>query len=291
MKSVQNLSVGLKLAVTLSVMIAFQLLLTACGFWSLSKADHSIQTIGKDGVNGSILLANFDAKVLNYRMIHYRVLLAKTDAERNKLLDEMEKIGQDADKLTGQLATGLPESSQNLVKPAQTDWKDYRNLDQEFISAARANSSKRLAVVTPALRAIYTEHLGPTLEKLYSGNHKLMTDISSDAKNTMASVKSLMVFACILATTVGIALAYVITKVITTPIKLLVANFRKMSEGNLVQLRQSAEAMAAGDLTSRISPERLSVTWKPKDEIGVLCDTFNSMSSDLTETLEAVAIS
>jgi methyl-accepting chemotaxis protein len=145
---------------------------------------------------------------------------------------------------------------------------------------ARAEAAKVRAIVDRVETAIDT---------IQADEERLGQQTSDDATAEYVKARNLMLTLLGVAVVLAVAVALVLTRVITTAVGRVAGAAQHIAGEDLPSLVRVAKALAAGDLTqdAAITAERIDV--RGKDELGVMAGDFNSMIDGLRQTGAAFA--
>lgn len=275
-----------KLAAAFGFMLVLQALIAGIGANSLNKVGDAAKELQRSGVENGALVGKIEATVLNYRMIHYRIMLTKTPAEAEPLIGKLLDIGKDLDGQVETLAARIPDQKQKEIFGSATSaWKEYKEADLPFIASARGTDRAKITEQATKLRGIYTSSMGPALEKFLKANNEYVKGLGTATDATIAQAKSASAIAFLFAVLLGTWLATNITRSISRPLKMLVTAIEVLQTKAIGHLQLGVQQMAAGDLTpiEKISIE--TVDWASNDEIGDICKTSNAMVEQMRDML------
>lgn len=289
MHVLRNLSIRNKLLVAFGLMLALQGVLALTGKLSLASIKVSTSAITHDGIQNNSRVAKIEAGILNYRMLHYRIMLAKTAEESNKLLGDLTQTGAKVDTLCNELSKELSNPEQKeLFATLQAGWKKYVETDAPFIEASKVNDKKRLDEVAPVLRAIWTDTMSPALEAFLKQNAKHIENIQVEAAEGLNASMTLGYIVFAIAIVLALALTLVITRTVTHPIKLLKDSLSQVETWVLGSLTKGSAAMAQGDLTVIPELKVSHIEWQSKDEFGQMCKMVNGVLDEAQQTVDSM---
>ncbi|MCP1135595.1 methyl-accepting chemotaxis protein [Paenibacillus polysaccharolyticus] len=180
-----------------------------------------------------------------------KVLLAKMEDERKQLLT---------------LIKGNPEAEQ-LYEQFSTNYDSYLQKMPEFIEYGLKNDYETSSKLhTAAYPLWYTAN--DNIMKLIDLGNNGAKEISAGSVKLAENAFTIILVVAIVATLLSLFIALFIASMISRPVK-------KMSE--------AAAAIAEGDLTGE------AITLKNRDELGVLAESFNTMSQNLRSMIQSVS--
>jgi methyl-accepting chemotaxis protein len=144
-------------------------------------------------------------------------------------------------------------------------------------------------------RAIYTDKIVPLLDDTLLPARERLEDAIADATaadvaaaaDRAASGKTQLLAVGLIALLLAIALAWLITRSVTRPVRALAARLRSVSEHDLGDLQAGVQAMAAGDLTVAVSPTTAPLADAASDEVGQAAATVDAVIAQAGGTIAA----
>lgn len=286
MRLLRDLSIRNKLLLAFGLMLVLQGVLALTSRISLNSIQTSNAITAREGVEDNLRVGAIEASVLNYRMLHYRIMLAKTAEESQALLKDLATTGQKVDQMSAELNKRFTNKKQSEIFGAFLNgWKQYVATDGAFIEAAKVNDKAKLDVVAPVLRGIWTKTLSPALTAFLDNNRAHVTALQKDDKAIMASAQTIGIGAFLLSILIAVALTLTITRCVTRPIALLKATIEEVQTTILDRVRVVAAAMAEGNLTAMPSIEIDHISWRANDELGQMCTMVNKVIDQGKETV------
>lgn len=284
----RNLRIVQKLALGFGLMFLLQAIVALSSRLSFSAIQESTNSLQKDGVINSMEVGAIEADVLNYRMLHYRIMLAKTAPEANKLLADLAKTGASVDQHCAELEKRFTDAKQKeLFSAFQKGWKRYVETDGPFIEASKLNDKKKLDEVAPVLRGIWTTDLSPALVNFLANNKKHVAAITAQSEQSIQSAHRAGIIVFTLSLLAALFLGFNITRNLTQPISLLAKAFDDLQSKALARIDAGAKALAQGDMRSIELDVLMPIEWTSKDELGQMCETANKMISQASDTAYA----
>jgi methyl-accepting chemotaxis protein len=144
-------------------------------------------------------------------------------------------------------------------------------------------------------RAIYSNKIVPLMEAtLVPRMERLEDAIAADTKadvaasaDRAASGKTQLMVVGLIALLLAVALAWLITRSVTRPVRALAARLRSVSEHDLADLQAGVQAMAAGDLTVAVAPTTEPLADGARDEVGQAAATVDAVIDQAGGTIAA----
>lgn len=219
---------------------------------------------------------------INYLTEHISVLqhqyvLASNNSDmneiENKLTETFTSLDSKIDEYDSRI---ILEENRNNFNEFKQKWNEYKMVNGEFLELGKnvnilqgfkGNQAHKLEELLKKSDGMYKD-MQETLNTLKQFNHDgaLKTDSDNDQVFT-DSIKVVISF-LIVGLLVGVAIAFVVARSISNPLKKVMQDVEQMADGNL----------AIED-----------VTVKNRDEIGQLVQSFNMMKNNLREIIQGVS--
>ncbi len=259
------------------------------GRLSLNSIQNATATSTREGVEDNLTVAAIESNVLNYRMLHYRIMLAKTPKETDGLLSDMAKTGKKVDDLSSALAKRFTNPKQSQLFGAfQKGWKLYVDTDQAFIDASHTGDSAKLAQVAPVLRGIWGTTLEPALTAFLDNNRDHVRAVQQETTDKLNAAQTMGLIVFGIAVIAVVAMTLTITGCVTRPVELLRNMLEDVQATVLDGVSAGAAAMAQGDLTAIDAVHLEHIDWSSKDELGQMCDAVNHVIDQGLETIHSL---
>ncbi|HVT11172.1 MAG TPA: methyl-accepting chemotaxis protein [Fimbriimonadaceae bacterium] len=289
MRFLRDLSIRNKLLLAFGFMLALQGVSALSGRLSLNSIQAATTISTREGVEDNLTVAAIEANVLNYRMLHYRIMLAKTPKETDDLLADLTKTGKKIDDMTAGLAKRFSNQKQaQLFGAFQKGWKLYVDTDQDFIVASHTNDKEKLAQVAPVLRGIWNTTLEPALTAFLNDNRDHVMGVQKEAGNKLNEAQTIGMLVFVISVISVIAMTLMITRALTKPVKLLRNMLQDVQTTVLDSVRAGSAAMASGDLTAIDMVHLEHIDWSSKDELGQMCDAVNNVIDQGLDTIHSL---
>lgn len=262
-----EMSISQRIRFAFSFMILLVLIASGTGLLYTRSVDETITTTRS---------GNEMAHVVSHLQIHWLVV---TEAIDNLLLTRQagvidQRVKREADEFSGHL-TFLSTQSVG-ANPAMIDENrkieaDLRRIGSEFIDVVGELSQKAKEGKWAQAQILRHNKLTSLRRRFEEKLNRLSKNIDkdivasiADAENTQKIIQVYWTLASLAALIIGSIAAYFTVISVTNPVAALVATAKKVKEG---------------DLSCRADIARY-------DEIGELTETFNSMTSELQQTLD-----
>jgi methyl-accepting chemotaxis protein len=264
-----RLTIGARLSLAFGVIAALMLTASLAGGWGL----RSIVDTASNAMNGDLklaqLAAEIDVEVLHLRRYEKDVFINIGSAEKvQSYREKWESALSNAERARSAADAVAPEEAHATLRPLQGSLESYAAGFRATLAAIASGAVTTTAQANEAMnqhkQAVYR------VEELVSEIRSLANERAAGASNVILSrqsaVQSTLVILTIASVLFAAALAILITRGITHPLRFAV---------NL------AQRVAAGELGHAIEPDRT-------DEIGSLLHALRDMDGKLTEIVVEV---
>ncbi|MGM9483958.1 methyl-accepting chemotaxis protein [Roseateles sp. NT4] len=268
METLKQLRIGKRLAVAFAVVLALMLVVSVVGVRGIYRVAAGLETVYKDRTVPLAQLGEINNITTRNRLIIVEMLRAPGFDEIKKRSEELgANIKRGQELLDNYLATQLTSDERTLAQRFVEARKAYR--DEGLLPVATALSSGGMTTA----QQIYEEKTLPLATKareLADQLVKLQVDEAAAefqrGQDTRSSAVALTVILTAVALVLGLAMAWMITRSITAPVRDAVG---------------FAQAVAGGDLTADIRAQG-------RDEIAELLAALSSMRDGLVQIVRQV---
>ena len=281
----------LKISIRTNIIIGFAAVLLLVGGVSIYTLTQ-IQTVAGEttllyeqplAVTRAVLTAQVD--IIKMQAAMKDVALSTDAAGAENAYTGIDVLEQDAIKnLTA--AKTLVSAADNTAAVDNTlkDLADWKQTRAAVLDAVKSGSRSFAATLTQTTGSEQLKKIEGDLNSLGSITTQNAENVYANAKNTRSVVTLSILIALVIAFIASIALALFIANSLTRPLAVLIKASRQIGEGDLTQLSDALEQLAAGNLNATYSTRSEVVAVQRKDEIGELADAFNEMIARLHES-------
>lgn len=268
MSFLNNMNIGKKLALIITIAFVALLSITALGFYELRIANRSINEMYAENFVPSDLSSNIEGMVYasNGRVLE---LMLTTDVQRSQVLnkaiaDNDAQISKSAVEMS---KIQLGPKGKELFEKAKASGVNYRSVRGDVIKLAIQNKDAEAYALyvsqgVPAAGA-YVKDL-QELSSHYSKRGAAMSAATAVAQRD--AVLAMIVF-FVIAAICMILISWTIARAITKPLQHMVDICRELAQGNFAEAERKV---------------------KRKDEIGQLADALVDMRTNVRKTLKQV---
>src|SRR4051794_8308446 len=298
MSRIRRLRLGLRLGIAFSLLLAALALTVVVGVTNL----RALNVKSADSAQGQDIVAQ-RASAEIAENIHatahdtarhlyvYDGDLKTEDAIAKQIATKAKAVTEAAQALRGQLHS---TRSKAAFAAAAAGGQSYIKLVKEALAASRKETVAE-AEERDGSRAIYTEKIVPLLDgKVLPAIERLQdslaadthADIAASADRAGSGQKELLVVG-LAALLLAIALATLITRSVTVPVRTLATRLRSVQEHDLTALQTGVEALAAGDLTVPVQPTTEPLGDAAQDEVGDAARTVDAVVGQARASIAA----
>ncbi|NIE66905.1 methyl-accepting chemotaxis protein [Burkholderia sp. Ax-1719] len=275
MVTISRHTIGIRLAASFGVVLAFLVVLTTVGVIRVGKIDSSLTTISDvNGVRERYAI-NFRGSVHNRAIALRDVVFEGTDAGLQtqlslikKLTDDYTQSAQPLDQMFS-ADTGITgEERADLAKIKSIEAHTLPLIAKVIELRASGNLPEATRILLTEARPSFNDWLD-SINALIDLEEKISQNLSVNARSVAGSFSMLMLVLCALAIIVGVWVAWFITRSIVLPIR---------------QASEFARSVATGDLTVQIDSAS-------NDETGQLLKSLKTMLDSLASVVSGVRTS
>ncbi|MDL2354064.1 MAG: methyl-accepting chemotaxis protein [Pseudomonadota bacterium] len=264
--SLSNLRIGTRLGLGFAIVLALLTAMLVMGLDSLARIGSRTQDIVNDK-NVKMAAANTVANNVRAIALGVTTMMAVPDVQINNEMDKVAEVSKRYAAAREVLVKMLvDEREKQLMALAEAALKVGTAKNNQML-ALRRNGETQDAVV------FLTDEAGPALanvlkafDNLIAYEAKLASDAGADVEQVYAGSQRMLLSLGTLAVALGVAVAWLITRSITTPLN---------------RALQVAETVASGDLSSHIEAST-------RDETGRLLQALKAMNASLLNVLGQV---
>lgn len=266
MRAIKNMKIGTKLVLGFCLMALFSGIIGFVSVWNIEKMSKLDEELY---VNMTKPISQITSIVENFqlqRIAMRQMLLVDSEVEIKAQYDKIMTLRQEQDGLTKDFETTiLSDEMKAVFEEYKLTQENYRNVADEQLqlvldgklSEAKAN----LKEGTPFTVAAEAEQIAMDKmqdQKVFNAYDKYLAN-----KKVAQQTNVLMLTIALIAIAVGVLLGIVLSQLITTPLKKLLAASHKMTEGDL----------------------NIAIDINSKEEIGTLSQSFQTMTDTINDIL------
>jgi methyl-accepting chemotaxis protein len=169
---------------------------------------------------------------------------------------------------------------------AQATWKAYVDGTADVGTLARAGNREGAAKAAVAAKSQF-DAAGADLTKWTDFNSQLADHDVAAAASTYTSARTLMIILATLATLIGAVMALFIARGISRGVDDVLDRLSSLQDRCATELLAGLEAMAAGDLTVKVTPVTKPIDRISNDEIGQVAHAVNGIRERFVASIEA----
>lgn len=263
----KNLKIKVKLILLAFLLIAGLIIVGGLAAVNMSKINDSSTTIVNGWLPSALVADRINTGVSNYRIQEYKHIVAGNQNEMAEIEKQMLAIGQ---AMSGNFeeykAYIVSDEDRQLLEQIQSAWNDYAAASEQIVAVSKQGKTKEAQTLLQGQSLTAFTNMISLCENLVEFNRVGADNASLDGDKTYSSARNIMFSMMFIVVIVGIIISTYIINSIVRPVK---------------ELDHVAKKIAEGDLSS-------SITYKSKDELGVLAANFNLTVSRLQEYINYI---
>ncbi|MGE3268975.1 MAG: methyl-accepting chemotaxis protein, partial [Chloroflexota bacterium] len=276
-----------KLLGSFGLVLGLLALIGALGLYQLGLATRALHDVADDEVVGLSATYEIRAASLSLQRDLRALVLSFTPDEKQRI-----KASQDAtDKVFGQqmavLDTKLdsPEERQafDKLKAAQQVWTEVRNEITTTALAGDQLTSRTTLNGDANQKSI--EEINTQIEQLVRLKQERMAAVVADRDRSFEVARGLMIGAVALSLVVGLGIAFMMARSITSSVKVVQVTLTSMADLCVTSISDGLAAMAAGDLTVPARAGTHPIEHCGADEIGQTARVTNDVLAKMQDTI------
>jgi methyl-accepting chemotaxis protein len=265
------------------------LLLVVCVIVALSKMggiNEKGVSIGKVDLPSIQYIGDADTAESDFRTAQYRLATATASD-----IDTAQKLAKDANNAVHKAFKAYEplisvDQDRGLWTEAQKAWDVYESGNDKIVALARAGKrNEALAAVVDAKKPFDAAAEG--LTKWTAFNQKSAAANLDQAASTYSGARTMMIMIAILATLVGVGIAFFLARGISRGVAAVLERLNVLRENDATDLKAALEAMADGDLTVAVAPTAEPIETFSKDEIGEVAQAVNGIRESIDVSIGA----
>ena len=266
--SLRNMNIAPRAFLGFALIGALMLFLGVFALNQMSKIRAAAEDITLSSVPSIRALDEFTQLTLRLRVLSYRLLTNRRPDAQQKTLETIEQRNQQIRTAQG-IYEKLIDSSEE--RAAYDEYvrllAQYHQIEERMKSMSRANQVDELRELLNSELLSNAEQINAVLARLADINNKMALATNQQAKDQYNLAFDLVVGLLVIATTLTLLFAWLLTRSITLPI---------------AQALDAAEEIAEGNLTRPIKVDG-------HDEAGRLLAAMAKMQDKLRDTLQRIA--
>lgn len=314
MRLINNLRMRVKLIGSYLILILAMVAITYFGATGLSTVSKYSESMYTDRLLPIELLGKVQSFMFTIRGDYYKIMAVP--AEKDKYFREMWDNLDSIDALMMSYKAGKQnEKSVSAIASYDDAIAEFRASLEEFKEVMDAGDLETaMGLISGEGRVVAArESLGYTLDYLVSINDAEAVNLKNETKEIEKNRSLLMVGFGVIASILGLAIAFLISNSISTVSNFIAGLTKAMADGNLLrdldekkmkknldrkdEMGDIANSMneltsylqEMGDVAERIAANDLTVTIDPKSENDELGNAYKQMIDGLRETIDQVA--
>ena len=273
----RNFRIGKRLALAFAAVLALLCFIAWFGTLQMAHINDNVQDLNSNWLPSVTKLGEMQDAANKARRFSLRAVIELDDTSLNASLQAREAALRDFEKAAKEYEPTITgEKEQGLYNAIRNAWKGYLDADAEVIRAATGGPAQHDAarkVATGATSKIFTD-LSDAIDKDVLFNREGGDQAARDAAASYGRGMRISLVVVAVALAIGIALAWQVTRSITTPI---------------AEAVKASEAVADGDLTLRIQATERDEPADLLRAMGRMVDQLGSLVGQVRDSSESIA--
>ncbi|WP_350614024.1 methyl-accepting chemotaxis protein [Pseudomonas sp. HY7a-MNA-CIBAN-0227] len=266
--SLRNMNIAPRAFLGFALIGALMLFLGVFALNQMSKIRAVTEDITLNSVPSIRALDEFTQLTLRLRVLSYRLLTNREPDVQQKTLEAFELRNQQIRTAQGAYEKLIEGSEERAAYDEYIRLLgQYRQIEERMKSLSRTNQVEELSALLNTELLSNSEQVNTVLTRLLDINNRMAIDSNLQAEDQYDSAFNLVVALLLLATTLTMLFAWLLTRSITQPI---------------AQALSAAEDIAEGNLTRPIKVDG-------DDEAGRLLLAMSKMQEKLRDTLQRIS--
>jgi methyl-accepting chemotaxis protein len=298
MTRLRRLRLGLRLGLAFAVLLAALAITVAVGVSNL----RALNVKSSDSAQGQDVVAQRSAAEVaegTHRAAH--------DTVRHLYVYDGDLEAEDAiaatiaadEKTVAAALAGLPPivhtaAARSALDAVRTHSTRYAKLVDDALARSRQETVDAVQE-RDGSRAVYSTKIVPLLDgKLAPAVERLQRVVAADTRADIAAAadrahagQNQLLAVGVAALLLAIALAFLITRSVTVPVRALAARLRTVQEHDLAALQGGVQALAAGDLTVAVAATTEPLEDRGRDEVAHAAATVDAVIAQAHDSIAA----
>ncbi len=282
-----NLSVGRKLGLGFGLCILLAAAIAASALRGIAGLAGSVHSYAVDTVPGLVSLSQLRASSRGYRLDLSRLAVNDDPKKIQAIKAQLDADGKAVeDALASYGKACFQPKDRELFAATTKAWAAYHDKAESIRGPLEKRSGiEAVNYVEGQTSALFDEGVAPANKALTAFNEESAKHTAAEAAATVASARTIVVGALLVALAIGVASALLVTRAIKRPALALSERLNSLADHCVKGLSEGLEAFAAADLTVDVQPVTTPVPIEGKDEIGRMSETFNGMLAKIQGTV------
>jgi methyl-accepting chemotaxis protein len=279
---------SLKLAIGFGLPLGLALLVGVVSVGQMAQMNRQASEIHHGSLVNTGVAAKLVSEMKEFRLLEWVHVVNTDEAARTDLEKQMEAKSAEIDATLAQYKKGITQAADKKNFEAMDQaWKAYAMLNDAILALNKMNdASSSLEFMMGDSRTKF-EASTKALDEMTAWNAKRGGELLAEAEQAYRSA-TLTVFALLFAAVVtGTLAGRAIAGIIGRSLKRVAKSMDTLSGEGFAELEKGLQALAKGDLTSKVTATREPLDIKSRDEIGVLAKTFNELQDKNARMVDA----
>jgi methyl-accepting chemotaxis protein len=281
---------SLKLAIGFGLPLGLALLVGVVSVGRMANMNRQASEIHHGSLVNTGVAARLVSDMKEFRLLEWVHVVNTDEAARTDLEAQMKAKSADIDKDLAdyQKAMTQPADRKNFENMQQA-WKAYAMLNDAVIALNKMNdASSSLEFMMGDSRTKF-EAVTKSLDEITAWNAKRGGELLAEAETAYRTATLTVVSLLLAAVVTGGLAGRMIANIIGRSLRTVAQRMNSLSDVGFAELEKGLQALAKGDLTSKVTATREPLDIRSRDEIGLLANTFNALQDKNARMVEAFA--
>jgi methyl-accepting chemotaxis protein len=249
-----------------AAVLALLVVLGVIALVQMASIGSNVTTVGQNILPSVETIKEVDAASMDYRGTQFERMAATSDQETAGLTTHLTDLQTQIAAAFDRYRQGLVDNGQDRALLDQTSslWQTYLAKTRGFVAADSAHRDGEAKSILDAAQPPY-DQMQATIDRWATYNNGVAAAAVASGKSTQSNARLITILLIVLAVLVGGAIAFFISRAITSGVR---------------QLRDASEGISRGDVEQ-------TVLVKSKDEIGETGAAFTHMLAYLEQMVGA----
>ncbi|MDR7000219.1 methyl-accepting chemotaxis protein [Neobacillus niacini] len=259
-----RITIGKKLFFSFVAVLMILSVSVAMSYSQITSVDKSYSNLFNDKVQKLIMIQKMNVAIKQEQVELRGYLIAGNDEANERYMkahDDYLKLSKSLDKIINN------SKAKELLNELNQIENEYFHFGNKEIQLKQENKSEEYTKLIKEQGLEIIKRFDHKIEELVTFQQSLLDNGNQDNTSKVESVKKWVLVIGIVSIVIGMIIALIIGRIISTP---------------LVKMAKMAEKIASGNLTFD------EIKMKNKDEIGDLANSFNQMTNNLRHLIQEV---
>ncbi len=255
----KNLKIGVKLTLLCACLLMIMTIAVTVGLVKLSGMNERIDRIVDVSAEKIKLAARINQDLLAIVRTEKNIILARSATEITENVDEAREIRLDMQERRAKLRELVDDEGRVKLDSFAAKWDEYLQVNEKVRELAESGATERAVALSSGRARQLVGESEKLMRAIVEINEQQLAADKLASDRNYSSARMMMIAILLLGAGLGITVSFIITRLITLPMRKGVAFAKSLSEGDLTQ----------------------TVDVDQEDEVGMLAKALNVMAENL----------